>query len=294
MALTYRNLIDEVGVRLDIDVTAGGELDTTVKRYINLAGRYLWNARPWEDRWKEGFITTVDPYTDGTITTTEGSTSITGASTTWTTSHTGYKIATGYSETWYRFTRTAAGTGTLGLAWVGDAVTASAYVLYQDEFDMATDVDTILSVSIMKAGSKMSFTPLTLLDETVLVHGSIGQPEFYSVTTPTTAGTKRIRLYPIPNGPYAIRYQYAREWTDLSADGDLHALGADRDLLLLEASCLLSQGLSDARQVTSQEAVDALLEKTWRDTRAIMQPRMRRRTFDSGIARARWHVNLPD
>lgn len=294
MALTFAQIVSEIGVRLDLDTTAGGEIDTTLRRYVNLAGRYVFNARPWEERWVEAYLTTIAPYSDGTLTTTNGSTSVSGTGTTWTTAHTGFKLATGYSQPWYRFTRTAAGTGTIDRAWVETGVTDSTYVLYQDEFDLATNVDTILSVSVLMAGRGMVYVPLTLLDESMLVHGSTGVPSHYSVTTPTTAGTKRLRLYPIPNGAYGIRYQYAKEWSDLSADGDLHALGADRDHLILEAACLLAQGLSDARQVTSQEAVDALLEKTWRGTRAIMQPRLRRRTFDSGQGRARWHVNLPD
>lgn len=295
MALTYRQLVQEVCVRLDLDDTAGGEFDTTVKRYVNMAARFVWTSHMWVERWKDNNLVTVAPYSTGTAAIANAATALTGSGTIWSATYNKFKFATAYSQPWYRFTRTGNTTGTLDRAYVETTETAATYVLYQDEFDLASDVDTVITVSLYRsAQNPVVYTPLSQLDASAFVHGTTGVPQFWSMTTGQTADTKRIRLYPIPDAAYGLRVQYAKAWTDLSTDGDLHALGANKDLLLIKAAAFEAQAIVGSQRYVSKSEVDQAIADAWSNERPMMSSPLRRRPFDYGTLRSKWMVNLPD
>lgn len=267
MALTYTQIVGEIGAILDLDVTSGSEGETSVKRFVNWGGRRVWHAKPWFERRAELVISTVAPYTTGTADFTNASTSVAGTGTTWVTGMTGRKIGRSYGSPWYRFTYGSGTTGTLAQAFAETTATGSEYVIYQDEYDIASTCDVIVNASTLNTDHYGRLTKIgeSVADSLAYVHGHTGKPRYYSMTHPTTATTRRIRIYPIPDAVYRLRVRYLKAWTDLSGTTDTHLLGDAKEILLVKAALLEAQKLSDVRKVTSEGEVESLIERAWRD-----------------------------
>jgi hypothetical protein len=269
MALNRAQFLAQIGARLDIDTSAGGELEPFVVQNLNMAARRVWLSRKWHFRRKDSLFTTVLPYTTGTVALTNGSTAVTGAATVWTATHTGYKMALDYGAPWYRFTRTAGTTGTLDRAYAEDNETASTYVLFQDEFNLGTDITSVDAVYLFYGTDNGRMKQLTAkaMDDAAFVHGITGVPYAYSVITDQTAGTTRVRLYPIPNSTYGVRVQYHKSCTNFTSTSATLPDGMkdDCDEAVLEAACLICQSLPTAQAVTNDAMVEAVIERTWQN-----------------------------
>jgi len=279
--LTFTELVGEVGAALDLDVSSGSDGETSVKRFVNWAARRIWTSRPWYERRAETVITTLAPYTTGTATLTNASTAVTGSGTTWTTSYDGAKIALGYGQPWYRFTRTGNTTGTIAQAYAESTATNSTYVLYQDEFNVSATCDVVTSVVLFYENGTMHGLSEGRMDSSAYVHGATGLPRYYSLTDSTTAGTRRIRIWPIPDQAYRIRVHYLKSYTDMSGASDLCGLGQNKERLLFKAALLEGQALSDAPRKTSEGEVEELIERAWRDQQDAVPRRYERRAFDA-------------
>jgi len=276
--LTRAQLRSTIATMLDYPDDSGTDYRTNLNRFLDLGQRYVWEQHPWYERAATYVLTTIAPYTTGTADFTSASTSVTGSGTTWTAGMTGRKITTAYGNPWYVFTRTGATTGTLAQAFAEASLTGSGYAIFCDEYDLPSDCEIVTDVSCFSsfyAGILRAMTGADL-DAAAFVHGAVGTPLIYGMTPPTTAGVRRIRLYPIPDNTYRIRFSYLKACTDFADDSAVSVLDVRKERALILASCLEAQRAGDARAVTSQSDVDGAVLDAWRQE-AQQQPMSVRR-----------------
>jgi len=272
--LTRAQIRAQVAAMCGVNNDSGSDSRTYLDQDINTAGKRVWVARPWRERVVETILFTVAPYTAGTVDLTQGSTSVTGSGTTWTTAFTGRKLALAIGRPWYRFTRTGDTTGTIPTGGYAEAtVTASPYGIFQDEIDLTTTMDVINEASVLSEARRggMMETTESDLDQRWYVHGATGIPAMFAPVMETTAGTKRIRVWPIPDTVYRIRVRGLASFTDMTSDSDLCVLGPDKERALILAAALEVQRRGDSRPVTSDAEVEKAIAEQW-EAEAPQQP----------------------
>lgn len=282
MALTAAQLISEVETLIEL---SGTDIDTSVGRYLNLAGRELWCARLWDEKKKEVILLTVAPYTTGTVTITNASTTLTGSGTTFTSAMVGRKFCLATGGPFYRISAYVSATQlTLARAYQETTASGSGFTIYQDEYDVATDLDVITSVNLNYTRDRGQLRSVTEseLDTSSYATSAVTAPQAFAPTVETTAGTYRIRIWPIPDQVYAMRVLYLKGWTDI-ATTDVSGLGSNKDRLLLYATTLLAQKIPGCRQATSEAEVAALTEKVWREQQSQIPLSGSRERFDRGV-----------
>lgn len=281
MARSFLNLTDDLAALLELGQQTGATERTQFKRFINDFGRRLWVMRPWPERKKESVITTVAEYTTGTVTVTNGFATVTGSGTAFTSAMAGRKFALSLSGPWYRITSRDSDTQlTLARVYQETTASGSTYTVFQDEYDLASDVDVSSALTILY-GTDNALTLSTQADlDNRLVPGARGRPTHYAMVVPTTAGTRRVRFFPVPDAVYAFRSLYLKEWTDLSADGDAHGFDASRERLLLLGAAVDGQRMADGKEIISESEWLHLVDENWRMTREASPIAVKRRAFD--------------
>lgn len=282
--LTMAQARSYVANLLDIDVSSG-DGPTNVLNALNIAGRRVWEARPWFGREVDTVLFTVAPYTTGTATFTLASTAVVGVGTTWVAGMTGRKIALGIGSPWYRFTQTGATTGTIPTGGYAETTASgTTYSMFQDELDLPSTAETILAVNLFSAryrgGMKRATT--AVLDDLYFVNPSLGVPYAWAPTLEVTGGIRRIRVTPIPDAIYRMRVRYVAAFTDLAAVGDLCVLGQNRERAWLLAACLEAQRVSDSKPVTNETEVQAAIQEAWIKEQATSPTVIRRTPLGSG------------
>lgn len=290
----FGSLIAEVASTLHMDPSPGGEDETTIKRALNWSGRYIWTSRPWPERKAETIITTVAPYSTGTATFTENSTSVTGSGTAWS-GFSGRKIALGYNAPFYRISANGSVTAiTLTRSYIEDTASGSTYVVYQDEYDTASVVDSISSAYLLHANTTgpMLSVGEARIDIDATVQTTAGKPRVVGLTTPTTSGTPRIRITPVPDDVYAILVKYDKAWVHLSGASDTPVLDANKESLLIEGALLFAQRPSDNKMQTSYDQLEALIEIFWKKNQGMTPLVMQREGFNRGGTRDVVYLNV--
>ena len=282
--MNFGSLIAEVGSILHMDTAAGGEDEATIKRALEWAGRYIWTARPWPERKAVATISTVAPYSTGTATFTNASASVSGSGTTWT-GFSARKMATAYNAPFYRILSVGGATAvTLARTYLEATATGSGYVVYQDEYDTGSAVDTILSAQLVLNqwyGPMLSVSE-DRIDAEATVQGSAGKPLVVGLCVPTTAGTPRIRVTPVPDDVYAIEIKYLKGWAGLTESSDFPDLDQNKESLLVEAALLFAQRPSDNRAMTNYAQVDDLIKTYWNRNQNLAPIVYQKRGFDQG------------
>lgn len=279
--MTYRQIVQEAGAMLDLDTTAGSETDTSLKRYVNLFGRRLWTSRPWRERRAELVVATVAPYSTGTASITEGTAALTGSGTTWT-GFEARKFALGYSEPIYRVSSVGGATAiTLARNYLEGDVSGGTYVIYQDEYDLTSAVDSVTSATLLynSRWGEIAVVPQTQMDAEAAVGATSGKPLAVCLVTSTTAGTRRIRFSPVPDDTYAVVVKYLKAWTDLSGDSDVPSIPQNAEYLLLLGTALMGQRIANVGNVTSEAEIESLIQRLWND-QGDTNMTVHRRTFD--------------
>lgn len=281
MALSAAQFISEVEVLIEL---SGQDIDTSIGRYLNICGIELWNARQWRERKKEVIVTTVAPYTTGTIAISNGSTALVGTGTTFTTAMTGRKFCIGTGGPIYRVTYVSPTAMTLSRNYQESAQTASSFTIYQDEYDVATDVDVMRSVNLNLSTYRGPLAEITeaLMDERSYATAAVTVPQAWAPTVDTTAGSYRMRLWPIPDGVYALRVLYQKSWTDI-ATTDVSPFGPSMDRLILLKTTLMAQMIPGSRQSITEQMVESLTEKIWREQQSEQPLMVSRDGFDVGL-----------
>lgn len=282
--MTGAQLIGEVASILHMDSSSGSEDATSILRALNWAGRYIWTARPWPERKAVTTISTVAPYSTGTADFTNASASVAGSGTTWT-GFAARKMALSYNAPFYRILSVGGATAlTLARNYLETTVTGSGYVIYQDEYDTASTVDVILSAQLVlnQLYGPMLSVSEDRIDADATVQSATGKPRRVGLCIPTTAGTPRIRVTPVPDAVYAIEIKYLKGWTDLANDGTAPVLDANKESLLIEAALLFAQRPSDNRVMTNYPQVDELIKTYWNRNQNLAPIVYQRHGFDHG------------
>jgi hypothetical protein len=280
--MTNTQLIGEVASILHMDSTSGGEDATSIQRALNWAGRYIWTSCPWPERKAVTVLTTVAPYSTGTADFTENSASVTGSGTTWS-SFTGRKMATGYNAPFYRVSANGGVTAiTLARNYIEDTASGSSYVIYQDEYDTASTVDTITSAHLLvnQTTGPALFVSEERIDSEVTIQAYAGKPTTVGLCIPTTAGTPRIRVTPVPDDVYGIEVKYLKAWTDLSGASDTPVLDANKESLLISVALLFAQRPSDNRVMMDYDRADKLISEYFKKNKSMAPMTFRKRRFD--------------
>jgi hypothetical protein len=287
-----------VASMIDYPNDSGSDYRTNLDNWLNIAGRYVWRARPWPERQVETRISTVAPYTTGTASVTKGSTSLTGSGTTWTSGMTGRKFTPSYGSPWYRFTYVGATSGTLEDAFAETTLSGSAYSIFQDEYDLydlSATMETIVRVEALSSLSNGWLRRMSAaeLDGLAYVHGATGRPTTYAPTLFRTSGVRRIRLYPIPDDVYRLRVLGLGAFTDMTSDSDTPALSQNKERALILATCLEAQRSGDAKEVVAYQEVEEAIDKAWREDQSQQPMSVRRRSRSGYRGSVLWAID-PD
>ena len=202
-------------------------------------------------------------YTTGTFAITQGATALVGTGTTWTAAMTKRKFAKGIGSPWYRFTRTGATTGTTAEDYAEATETASNYAIFQDEYDLPSTAETITAVHLLYPYSKMEQRTQQHMDDAYYVNPRTGIPDTWGSTETQTTAVRRIRISPVPNIVYRIRVRYLAAFTEVTIGGSDCVLGLNRQRAWLLASMYEAQRVGDAKQVTSNDEVEAAIDQAW-------------------------------
>lgn len=253
MPLTFLELQDHVLDLIDVDDSA---TRTFVKDYLNITGRDIWTAHAWPERYAEATITTVAPYSTGTVS--SSSATITGSGTTFPTTFTAAlaRFAKSYSDPFYTVTtRDSATQLTLSEAYLETALSGDTYVYFQDIFNLASDVDELVDIRLLKTGEggSLASTLERRMDEAVYIPGQAGTPRVYSMVGQSSAGLKRVRLWPVPDAALRLKYRYLKTYTEMSVDGDECVVPESRRDLLICGTLRYAYRLKDEYQKAGQE-----------------------------------------
>lgn len=292
--MTGAQLIGEVASILHMDSSSGSEDATSILRALNWAGRYIWTARPWPERKAVTTISTVAPYSTGTADFTNTSASVAGSGTVWT-GFAARKMALSYNAPFYRILSVGSATAiTLARNYLETTVTGSGYVIYQDEYDTASTIDTILSATLLvnQTSGPLLKVSEDRIDAETTIQANSGKPHSVGLCVPTTAGTPRIRVTPVPDDVYAIEIKYLKAWTDLANDGTAPVLDANKEGLLIEAALLFAQRPSDNRVMTDYSMVDSLIGTYWNKNQSMSPMTFRRRRFDERGSQDWVYINV--
>lgn len=224
MALTFLEMQDETLALIDSDDT---DTRTHVKNFLNRSANEIWRAWPARERRKEAILSTLAPYSTGTVSISVASSTVTGSGTTFPSTYTTglAKFATGYAAPWYYVATRDSGTQ-LTLAgtsiWADAALSGSTYALWQDTYNLESDVDTLIEVRLLSTGNDgpIAITSEARLDEVAYHPRWSGFPRACAMVPQSSAGLKRIRIWPAPDATYRLSYRYLKAYTDMSADGD--------------------------------------------------------------------------
>lgn len=287
MAITFKNIQDIILDKIDVDdaTTLG-----YVKQFINMAGRDIWMAHPWFERYEEAEITTVAPYSTGTITATKGSTTVTGSGTSFPTTIVNYetKFARSISDPWYAIASRGSATSlTLETAYAETSTGAGAsYVVYWDTYALSPTVDELVDVRLIKPNYDGSMTQVLekRMDEAVYIPGHKGVPGVYCLAH-GRQDNKHIRLWPVPDDTYRIRYKFLKEYEDMVNDADESVIPESRRDLLICGALIHAFRLRDQYDKAAIEEVrfSRMLEEHWRREKAVAVVPARLQRFDKRI-----------
>ena len=289
----FSELFGDLLVRMRADTTASGGSELIAKRYLNIALHdvHIQQNWPWAER--TATIITRPPYETGTVSIAAGTrTTLEGNNTLWDTAVTGMgfnnlnaggKVRLGGAEVYKVGTVSSAVSALLQSRYVENVSTAStyalahsAYVAYQDEYELAADffrlVDArqfsdVMNIPVLGSQEFYRRYPRNA------IRG--GAPEKCTIVElgPTTSSDwqPRVVFYPYPNTSYQIPYRYMTRdlavtsagvgQTEMSADSDEPIIPVRyRHILLSYASFLWYRDQKDdARsQETYQEYVDGV------------------------------------
>lgn len=285
MGMTNAQILTYVASMLDLDIQSGNGA-TLLLNAANIGGRRCWTAKPWYGREVSTDLFMVAPYSTGTVAIAQAGTALTGTGTTWTAAMTGRKIAVnGIGRPWYRFTRTGNTTGTIPTGGYAEATeTAATYSIFDDELDLPTTAETIRGVWLYSSIYDGRLTQMTQAQmDDLLVTSRNGTVYAWAPTLSTTAGTRRIRVLPIPNAIGRVRVEYVSAWTDVASDSNTSQLGANRERAWILATALEAQRGADVKQVTSDAEVQMAIEECWTKEQAASPVVVRRVPIGGGF-----------
>jgi len=232
-ALTMADIRDRVMNSLRIrtsDAEQAGRVDDIINQvYRDVGAKYRW----WWWRQKRQIINTATPFDSGTVTATHGSVSLTFSSTP--PSEYGsfanrMLIVDGLasdSGAVYRIQTHVAGLATAALdAPFSDQATTSAFTVYQDAYDLATDCASVRFVQRFGSQQPLQDYPAERLMGIKGWDVSEGKPLVWTVFETDTSGdpstARQLVVHPYPDGVYRLVVFYEQTLnTELSGGAAL-------------------------------------------------------------------------
>lgn len=236
----YVSLLNRVREQTTVSATAN-----QAKSYTNIALQDMhigYGERfPWAER--KGRLTTQAPYSTGTVSISKGSSTLTGSGTLWNTNNsfsvknvrtTGRIVINGRSDI-YDVSAVGSDTSlTLGSPFVGDTVTAGAYLYFEDEYDLDADFLRPLDAQFFDYERSIRIVDRTKFRRQYPRNSTTGKPlvacivdrAFVGNTTPV----RRVQLWKPPDDEYSIPYTFITNKLAVSATGAAQeSLSADTD-----------------------------------------------------------------
>ena len=216
-SLTYSDLETRIANHLRLptsntaEMTKIGAIANEVYRDIGLKYPNWWWLR------KAGVVNTTADVTTGTLAATNGSTGITFSSAP-TDSATGKVISVTEnvldSGAFYRIaSHTAASvSATLDAAYTGTTVTTSAFVVYQDQYSLPTDLKYIREIRRYGVVPLLQKIGPEEMDRIKAYDTSVGKPAVWTVRDFATSGdpttAQRLIVHPYPDDTYRLELSY--------------------------------------------------------------------------------------
>lgn len=268
MALTFDELKTEVATVIGTGARAGDVMRTSIGRWINQACRRIAYAYPWDERRDEQRIPTVATYSTGTATFTQGSTAVTGSGTTFTAAMVGRKIALAVGSPYYRIkTYTSATAITLADAYAETTATGHAYVIYQDEYDLAANTHSIENSQVIRESwvGPFAFYEHRSFEDSVFAGASTSPPVAGCICTSVTPNVPRVRITPVPDAIYRISLRYLRTFKEMLGDGDTYTTSLPEDVeeLILDRALRWAPKIEGSRRVMTDNEFKTQLSMTW-------------------------------
>lgn len=284
MPLTFLEIQDEVQMAVDVDDSTTLAI---IKNFINRSARAIWTAHPWTERRKEGELRTFAPYSTGTVTATNGSATITGSGTTFPTTYTAtlFRFGLDYTGPFYPVTSRDSGTGlTLSANYHEATVSGSAYVLWQDVYRLATDVDTLIDIRLHKEGQDgpLALTTESRLDSVAYAPRFSDSPKVLAMTAPSSAGVKQVRLWPVPDTTYRLPYRYLSAYTDMTADADECVVPENMRDIIVMGTLRWAWGFKNqyAKSLQCERAFRGMIAEAWAQQKPLAPLPGRIKPFD--------------
>lgn len=216
-SLTYSDVQTRVANHLRIptgnttEMTKLGALINEVYRDIGMKYPNWWWLR------KHAVINTTADITTGTVAATNGSTTVTFTTGPAATAAGKVLLVTGNVDdagAIFRILTHTAGatTATLDAAYTGTTVTASAYAIYQDRYNLATDTKSLRAVRRYGYIEPLRIVGPEELDAVKGYDTSVGKPlaaalrDFSTTGDPTTA--RQLIVHPYPDATYRLDIEY--------------------------------------------------------------------------------------
>lgn len=207
--------------RVQIRNQSGSQSDTTLQQIVNNAINWIATAKFWNFYKTYGDFTLREPYSTGTLAISNGSTTCTLTTGTWPTWAASGKLR--INNKVYRIaSRTSGSVVVLATAWAEDAETVATYVLFQDEYSLASDClkfgELFPSANWGWGGEASSFESV-LRAQSSIIQGQ-AYPSMWGVHG--SGGTAKLLMWPYPNGSEDVlcAYWYYRKPAALASAGD--------------------------------------------------------------------------
>jgi hypothetical protein len=283
--------------------TAGMVDDATVEILVRDKLKELWESWSWSFRMADSVLATVAPTSVGTVTLHGDHTKVDGTGTAWTATDVGKELRVGNTNS--RYTVSAVQLSpqqlTLATAYVGDAFTASPYLLQQSIYPLAADYLDRVSFSYWRWLSEGTLPTLDRYDGR---RAFTSQMPFSITPRGTNAdGVMLVEVSPVPSTAVGIHYTYRRALPPIT-DTTLMLFREDVLIYLCAADALsvkameLSESKAEAAQLCMAQAdkyqalgQNALEEFRYADLRRAGVAQAVRDEAESGISSDDWVIS---
>ncbi len=249
----------ELGDRLKFDQTDVGD-DTKLKRWLNMAQNYICGKNIWPFMLSEEIIQTVTDITTGTVSVSAGAATLTFSSGPTVSVQDRY-IKLSSSNDWYKITShvAASTSATISPVYVGTTnLTAGTFTIRKLIYTTTTPLIQILDM-------KQLVTPVRLLslsprgtDFYLSLYYDSGTPYYYTMSSPSSAGTPQFSFMLSPNVVMNIMIRGIKALTDLSADADIPVIPVPwHDAIINIAAFYGFQFLDDTRATSEFQVGEA-------------------------------------
>jgi len=256
--MAYDTYIDIVNTVLSKIGVTDDDVETIVRQAVNDCMQEICQAYNFSWLYSDTSFITVAPYSEGTVTVTEGSPNIVGSQTNFTSSMVNRKFFCDNS-TYVILSVTDTTHLTLKTNYAGVSGSYS-YKIYQDEYDLASDVGNILSVRQEYYPQKLIGVNVEYLDKYYPMRKDFGYPYFYC-----KLNNNKIALYPIPNQARNIYYRYKKIVSDMVNDSDVPVIPEQyryvlaKGALYMTAKSLDMPDIGKDYQVEYQQAIARII-----------------------------------